>query len=90
MMDLAESLFGQSKYDEAFETLEEAQAITHDFVLPATSSWRKVLADWLHRAHQLGRTADIALLEADLQRVSAIPEEAITISTKLRIRPPVS
>ena len=87
VMDLAESLFGQSKYDEAFEALEEAQAITHDFLLPATSSWRKTLADWLHRAQHLGRTADIALLEADLQKMSAIPEQAITISPKLRITP---
>ena len=41
-------------------------------------------------AQRLGRTADIAWLEADLHQMSAAPEQAITISTRLRIRPPVS
>jgi len=89
VLDLAESLFGQSKYDEASNALEEARAITRDFALPAAAAWRKALADFLHRAQQLGRTADIAWLEAELHKMSAAPQLAITISPRLRIRPPV-
>jgi tetratricopeptide (TPR) repeat protein len=90
VLELAESLFGQGKCDEAFNALEEARAITRDFALPAASAWRKALADWLQRAQQLGRTADIASLEADLHRMSIAPEQAVTISPRLRIRPPTS
>jgi len=90
VLDLAESLFGQSKYDEAFSALAEARATTRDFALPAGSAWRKALAEWLQRAQQLGRTADMAGLEADFHRMSVAPEQAITISPRLRIRPPVS
>jgi tetratricopeptide (TPR) repeat protein len=90
VLDLAESLFGGSKYDEAFHALEEARAITRDFALPPTSAWHKALASWLHRAQQLGRTADVAWLEADLQGTSTAAEQAITISPRLRIRPPES
>ncbi len=90
VMDLAESLFGQSKHDEALRALEEAAALTRDFALPATASWRKALANWLQRAHQLGRAADVAWLEADLHKMSAEHVQAITISPRFRIRSPVS
>jgi hypothetical protein len=90
VLELAESLFGESKYDEAFNALNEARAITGAFALPAGSAWRKTLAGWLDRAQQLGRAADVACLEADLGRTAAAPEQAITISPRLRIRPLVS
>ena len=84
VLELAESLFGQGKHDEAFNSLQEAQAITSDFGLPATAAWRKALAIWLQRAQQLGRTAEILRLETDLHKMSETPEQAITISTRLR------
>jgi hypothetical protein len=90
MMDLAESLFSQSKYDEAFEALAEGLAISHDFAMPATPAWHRTLAEWKNRAQQLERPADAASLEADLQKMSAAPEQAITLSTRLRVRAPVS
>ena len=89
VLELAESLFGGGKYDEAFYALEEARAITRDFALPVASAWRKALAGWLHRAQCLARTADVAWLDAELHRVSTVPEQAITISPRLRIRRPV-
>jgi tetratricopeptide (TPR) repeat protein len=86
VLDLAESLFGGGKYDEAFHALNEARALTRDFALPAAPAWRKALAAWLRRARQLGRTAAVAWLEAEWQRTSTAPEQAITISPRLRIR----
>jgi tetratricopeptide (TPR) repeat protein len=86
VLDLAESLFGGGQYDEAFHALNEAHALTRDFALPAAPAWRKALADWLPRARQLGRTADLTWLEAERQRTSTVPEQAITISPRLRIR----
>jgi tetratricopeptide (TPR) repeat protein len=86
VLKLAESLFGQNKHDEAFSVLDEARAISRDFSLPDTAAWRKTLTAWLHRAQQLSRTAAVASLEADLQGASVAPEQAITISPKLRVR----
>jgi tetratricopeptide (TPR) repeat protein len=90
VLKLAESLFGLNKYDEAFSVLEEARAITRDFALPDTAAWRKALTAWLQRAKQQDRTEAIASLEADLGRAPIASEHAITISTKLRVRPPAS
>jgi tetratricopeptide (TPR) repeat protein len=90
VLELAESLFGGGKYDEAFTTLAQARAIHRDFALPATAAWRKALTDWLQRAQQLGRGADVAWLEDDLHQTATAAEQAITISPRLRVRPPVS
>jgi tetratricopeptide (TPR) repeat protein len=89
-LELAESLFGQGRCDEAFHALEEPRTIARDFALPAGAAWRKALADWLRRAQQLGRPADVAWLEAELHKTSIAPEQAVTISPRLRIRPPAS
>jgi tetratricopeptide (TPR) repeat protein len=88
VLDLAECLFGSGKYDEAFCALEEARAITRDFPLPASNSWRKAMAEWLRRAQQLGRITDIAWLEDEVRAASKVPEQTITISPRLRICPP--
>ncbi len=90
LMDLAESLFGQSKYDEAFKALAEGLAISHDFATLPTPAWRRVLPEWRNRAQQLGRTADVALLETELQKMASTPEQAITLSDRLRTRAPMS
>jgi tetratricopeptide (TPR) repeat protein len=87
MLDLAESLFGQGKHDEAFTALQEARDITRDFALPAISTWRKTLVNWLPRAQQLVRTDDMAWLEDDLHTMATAPEQAITILPRFRIRP---
>lgn len=87
MQELAESLFGQNKHDEAFRALEEAFAISTEYALPTGSAWRKALVDWRHRAHELGRTTDVAWLEAESRRISTAPEQTITILPRLRIRP---
>jgi tetratricopeptide (TPR) repeat protein len=86
-LELAESLFGQGKHDEAFAALQEARAIAADFALPPVTAWRQALASWLQRAKELHRPDLAALLETDL-RAAAASEQAITISPRLRIRPP--
>jgi tetratricopeptide (TPR) repeat protein len=88
VLELAESLFGLTNYDEAFSVLEEARAIARDFALPATTAWRKVLREWLHRAERLGRTDAVASLEAAVHEAESLPEQAITVSPKLRVQPP--
>jgi len=85
-MDLAESLFGERKYDEAFSTLQEARAIVADFALPLGTSWQRALARWVLRAKELGRTDLLASLENDLQQILPESERRITISTRLRVR----
>jgi tetratricopeptide (TPR) repeat protein len=87
-LDLAESLFGQGKHDEAFRALQEARAIVADFALPPEIAWRGALAGWLQRAKELGRTEEAASLQAELRRLMAVPAEGITISSRLRIRAP--
>ncbi|HMF19392.1 MAG TPA: hypothetical protein VKE98_19450 [Gemmataceae bacterium] len=86
VVELAESLFGQGKVDDAFRTLEEARSIVADFALPVDTSWRRALTRWRQRAEELGRTDALASLEADLQRIQTTPEQGITISTRLRVR----
>jgi tetratricopeptide (TPR) repeat protein len=86
-LDLAESLFGQGKHDEAFAALEKARAIHAGFAMPSANDWRKALASWLQRARDLHRPDVVALLEEDLQKAVAV-EQGIMISPRLRIRRP--
>jgi tetratricopeptide (TPR) repeat protein len=88
VLDLAESLLGGGKPDEAFDALEEARAITRDFALPTTPAWRRALADWLRRARDSSRTADAARLEAESEALLVSPQQAITVSPKFRLRRP--
>ena len=85
-MDLAESLFGQGKVDDAFAALQKARAIVADFALPTTTAWRQALIRWLQRAQELGRTDAVASLETELQQAPAASDHGITISTRLRVR----
>jgi tetratricopeptide (TPR) repeat protein len=87
-LELAESLFGQGKHDEALAALQEARAITADFALPPGKAWRRALGNWLQRAQQLHQPDLAASLEADLHRAGAA-EQALTISPRLRVRPPL-
>jgi tetratricopeptide (TPR) repeat protein len=86
-LDLAESLFGQGKHEDAFAALQEARAIVKDFELPPEPVWRKALEAWRQRAQEVGRTDAVASLEAELQKMPATLDTAITISDRLRIRP---
>ena len=83
-LDLAESLFGQGKHDEAFTALQEARAIAKDFDLPADDSWRKSLAGWLSRARRLGKVDVSASLEDELRKMPPSTSHAVTILEKLR------
>jgi tetratricopeptide (TPR) repeat protein len=85
---LAESLFGQGKHDEAFAAFQDARGIVADFALPADAAWQKTLQTWLQRAKDLGRTDLAASLEAELQKIPANVNQAITILEKLRIQAP--
>jgi tetratricopeptide (TPR) repeat protein len=85
-LDLAESLFGQGKYDEAFAALQEARAIVADFALPVGKKWRKALIRWSEHAKELSRTDALGSLAAELQQLSTTSEQGITISTRLRVR----
>ena len=58
-----------------------------NFELPPEPDWRKALEGWRQRAQELGRTDVVASLDADLQKMPATLETAITISDRLRIRP---
>jgi len=87
-LDLAESLFGQGKHQEAFAALQEARTLVADFAMPAGPLWRRALVRWLQRARELSYADLAALLEADLQQADAV-EQAITISPRLRLRPAV-
>jgi hypothetical protein len=89
MLDLGESLFGQNKPDEAFQAVDEARSIVADFQIPPEPRWRRALEGWLARARELGRTETVTALEADLQQIVAIPEQGITVSARLRVRPPI-
>jgi tetratricopeptide (TPR) repeat protein len=89
-LDLAESLFGEGKHEEAFTALYEARALVVDFALPQGTSWRKLLTKWLDRAKELGRTDMVTLLDADLQKRMVEPEHGITISARLRAGPPLN
>jgi tetratricopeptide (TPR) repeat protein len=86
-LDLAEALFGQAKHDVAFASLQEARSIVADFALPADAAWRKTLETWLQRARELGKPEVVASLEADLQRMPATANQAVTILEKFRIHP---
>jgi len=86
VVELAESLFGQGKVDDAFATLQEARSIVADFALPVDASWRNALTRWRQRAEELGQTDTLASLEADLQQLPTALEQGITISTRLRVR----
>jgi tetratricopeptide (TPR) repeat protein len=88
-LDLAESLFGQGRHDEAFTTLHEATAIAADFSLPPDQTWRAAMETWLQRAKDLNRTEAVASLTAELQRMPLTHEQSITISDRLRVRPRV-
>ncbi len=52
MLELAESLFGQDKHDEAFAAVAEARTIVADFTLPADATWRRTLQSWAQRARR--------------------------------------
>jgi tetratricopeptide (TPR) repeat protein len=88
-LELAESLFGQGKHDEAFATLQDVRAMVADFAMPPTTAWRKSLASWLQRARELHRPDQVALLEADLQKATDA-DLGIVISPRLRIRRPTT
>ena len=86
-LDLAESLFGQAKHDDAFASLQEARSIVADFALPADAAWRKTLEKWLQRTRELGRAEVAASLEAELQAMPAMANQAITILERFRLHP---
>jgi tetratricopeptide (TPR) repeat protein len=83
-LDLAESLFGQGKHDDAFTALQDARVLVADFAVAPWPAWYQALASWRQRAQELGRTATVASLEADLQARTSVVEQGITISAKLR------
>jgi tetratricopeptide (TPR) repeat protein len=85
-VELAESLLGQGKPEEALTALQEARAIVADFGLPATPDWRRTLEGWLSRVKDLGRTDVAEALETELRTIAATPEQGITISPRLRVR----
>jgi tetratricopeptide (TPR) repeat protein len=85
-LDLAESLCGQGKYDEAFAALREARAIVADFTLRVGKRWHKALTCWSNRAKDLGRTDVLGSLQAELQQLRNATEQGITINTRLRVR----
>jgi tetratricopeptide (TPR) repeat protein len=87
-LELAESLFGQGRMDEAFQALDEARAIVADFALPPSASWGHALHAWRHRARDLGRTETATALDAELMSLQATPEHGITVSDKLRVQRP--
>jgi tetratricopeptide (TPR) repeat protein len=89
-LDLAESRFGQAKHDEAFAALAEARTLVADFALPADPAWRRAMQTWLGRARALGRTDAAAALEAEVQQLALLPEQGITVSPRLRVRPAIT
>ena len=88
-LELAESLFGQAKQDEAFASLQEARSIVADFALPADAEWRRTQEKWLQRARELDKADVIAELEAELQKTPTAAEQRITILEKFRAQPHV-
>jgi tetratricopeptide (TPR) repeat protein len=86
-LEFAESLYGQGKHDDTFASLQEARTIVADFALPPDAAWRKVLETWLRRARELGKPEVAASLEADLLRMPATANQAVTILEKFRIHP---
>jgi tetratricopeptide (TPR) repeat protein len=84
---IADAIFGQSKHDEAFASLQEARSIVADFTLPPDAAWRKSLEAWLQRARELGKADEVASLEAELLKMPATANQAITILEKFRIHP---
>jgi tetratricopeptide (TPR) repeat protein len=85
-LDVAESIHGQGRADEAFLTFQKARSIFADFALPPDAAWRKSLETWLQRARQLGKADVAASLEAELQAIPATANQAITILEKFRVR----
>jgi tetratricopeptide (TPR) repeat protein len=86
-LDLTEALFGQGKHEDAFASLQEARSIVADFALPPDAAWRKTLETWLRRARELGKADVAASLEAELQAMPAMANQAITILEKFRLPP---
>jgi tetratricopeptide (TPR) repeat protein len=87
-LELAESQHALGKHDEAFQALEAARSLTADFALPRRATYRRALEVWLRRARELNRHDIAASIDADLQQPAAVPEQAITISPKLRTHTP--
>jgi tetratricopeptide (TPR) repeat protein len=87
-LDLAESLFGQGKHDEAVTAFQEARSIVAQFALPAGLEWRRALERWLSRGRERGRAELVVGLEAELQALRAVPQQGIAVSDRLRVRPP--
>jgi tetratricopeptide (TPR) repeat protein len=87
LLDLAESLYGQGKLDDAFHTVEEARSITADYALPANRAWRRVLETWRQRAHELKRPDAVASFDAELHALAVKPEQGIMVSDRLRVHP---
>jgi tetratricopeptide (TPR) repeat protein len=86
-LDLAESRFGQAKHDEALAAITAARTLVADFALPADTAWRRAMQTWLGRARALGRTEAAAALEAEVQQLALVPEQGITVSPRLQVRP---
>ena len=84
-LDLAESLFGQAKHDEAFAVVQEARAIVADFAIPRDPDWRRTLATWLQRAKDLDKAELAASLQMELDNAAVAPVQAITILEKFRL-----
>jgi tetratricopeptide (TPR) repeat protein len=84
-LEFAECLFGQSKHDEAFAALQEAQSLVAEFALPTDAAWKKTLVTWLQRARDLGKADVVASLEVELQRIPPASEQSIAILEKFRI-----
>ncbi len=87
MLELAECLFGQGKHEEAFTAVHEARLIVAEFALPADAVWRRAMHAWLGRAQELGRPDAATWLAAEVQRLADVPDQRITASERLRIRP---
>ena len=58
-----------------------------DFALPPDPLWKGPLEAWSQRAQELGRTDTAASLAVELQAMAALPDQAIMISDRLRVRP---
>jgi tetratricopeptide (TPR) repeat protein len=86
-LELAESLFGQGDHEAAFASVREACSIVGEFALPLDAAWRKTLETWLRRARELGKAEVSASLEAEIQKIPATSNQAVTILEKFRIHP---
>jgi tetratricopeptide (TPR) repeat protein len=86
LLDLAEAQYGQGKHDGAFGSFEEARNMVAEFALPPDTLWRTALATWAARARTLGRSDLAAVLGAELTTATAIPDQAITILDRFRVR----